>query len=81
LYEEKEKSFSDSKDSCNNWGGFARNAPVEQGCKLSNDGALGSVMFFIGEFDPGSERTLAAGFIHASRAVRFPKGDPRAANG
>ncbi len=27
--------------------------------------------FFIGEFDPGSERKLAAGFIHASRARKL----------
>jgi hypothetical protein len=30
--------------------------------------------FFIGEFDPGSERTLAARFIHASRAIKTPFG-------
>jgi hypothetical protein len=27
-------------------------------------------MFFVGEFDPGSGRTLAACLTHASRAVR-----------
>ena len=29
-----------------------------------------SILIFIGEFDPGSERTLAAGFIHASRTIK-----------
>ena len=44
--------------------------------------ALGTpVRFFIGEFDPGSERTLAAGFIHASRAIKAPSGVYKAANG
>ena len=28
-----------------------------------------SISFSIGEFDPGSERTLAAGLTHASRTV------------
>ena len=35
----------------------------------------------LGEFDPGSERTLAAGFIHASRAIKAPSGVYKAANG
>ena len=30
--------------------------------------------FSNGEFDPGSERTLAACFIHASRARKLPSG-------
>ena len=37
---------------------------------------------FYGEFDPGSERTLAACFIHASRARKFLlAGASKAANG
>ena len=39
------------------------------------------IRFFFGEFDPGSERTLAAGFIHASRAIKAPSGVYKAANG
>jgi hypothetical protein len=31
---------------------------------------VGVVLFFNGEFDPGSGRTLAACLTHASRAVR-----------
>lgn len=31
---------------------------------------VGLVIFFIGEFDPGSGRTLAACLTHASRTVR-----------
>ena len=32
------------------------------------------ICFLLGEFDPGSERTLAACLTHASRARKFPSG-------
>ena len=37
-------------------------------------GLVGVVLFFNGEFDPGSGRTLAACLTHASRAVRPLRG-------
>ena len=37
-------------------------------------GGLLLVLFFNGEFDPGSGRTLAACLTHASRAVRLLRG-------
>ena len=41
-------------------------AAVPPDVQLSTDIEL--VQIFYGEFDPGSERTLAAGLTHASRA-------------
>ena len=53
---------------------------ARQGCRmLRHDGKINRVNEAdrTGEFDPGSERTLAGGLTHASRAL--PSG--RAANG
>ena len=36
---------------------------------------IGRIRYLIEEFDPGSERTLAAWLKHASRTRKFPSGD------
>ena len=36
---------------------------------------IGGIRYLIEEFDPGSERTLAAWLKHASRTRKFPSGD------
>jgi hypothetical protein len=51
------------------WGFFGASGLV---CQWDQVFLLGLFvpMFFVGEFDPGSGRTLAACLTHASRAVR-----------
>ena len=48
---------------------------------LRRPSALSGRLKYDGEFDPGSELTLAARIKHASRTVVLPSGGMRVANG
>ena len=48
---------------------------------LARGGRRGARTIVIGEFDPGSGRTLAACLMYASRAEFIPSGVSSAANG
>lgn len=54
---------------------ISNNEVFRKGTTFVNINTINNRDNIFGEFDPGSERTLAACLIHASRARKSPQGD------